>query len=104
MLDYAPNARRRNLDVRRRWLIASGAALLYFLPWFFRFEIRLIGPMANMRYYYFVDDPDTCLDRGFYYLYWPMIRLSYLMDEWRYGERCCIHHADRRRGWGGGGP
>ena len=69
-------------------IITYGA---YVTAWSFRRETGLIRPTANLRYYYFVDEPDSSADRVLYVVYWPMVRLSYAGQRLSSGQRYDIH-------------
>ena len=74
-------------------LIFSAA---YFTSWNFRREIRLIHPMANLRYFYYGTDPDTISDKIFYWFYYPVYRPMLAMHNLRGGNLYEIHWSEGR--------
>ncbi|MEO6036695.1 MAG: hypothetical protein ABIQ35_15700 [Verrucomicrobiota bacterium] len=47
----------------------------YFLSYFYRWEIGLVKPSANLRYFYFSDSEP--LEQVFYVTYYPLYRINY---------------------------
>lgn len=86
-------ARRHRQNRRRRRTIvvcALAIALVYWIPWAFAYQLRVIVPTANLRYYVF-----TRADGVLYYVYWPLIRFSSIAETTFWGSMTVIHERDR---------
>ncbi len=78
---------------RRRWIILLVIAAGYYLSWCFAWQIGLVAPRANMRYYYFSENES--LDKAFFVVYWPMIRLGEVIETTRWGASGAIYYRER---------
>lgn len=78
---------------RRWWIILLVFAAVYFLSWHFAWQIGLVAPCANMRYYYFSENDSV--DKALCAAYWPMIRLNEVVETTRWGARFAIYHRER---------
>ncbi len=79
-----------------RWgILLLIASAYYYIPWCFAWQIGLVKPRANLRYYFFSENKsiDICL----YSLYWPMIRLSEAFETTHWGAHYAIYY--RKRGF-----
>ena len=88
-----------------RWHEAVLSALVvliaaYALLWYFRCEVGLIRPMANMRFFYYGTEPGSFSDRALYWIYAPVYKPHLYWQELWYGERLEVHWTDRRDYYG----
>lgn len=94
---------------QRRALLMSSIAVLflsYVFSWVYRRELGIVKPMANLRYFYYVQSiPDCCydhltprppIDNLLYYFYFPLYKPYDVMQKIMTGERYDVHWSDRR--------
>ena len=88
---------------RRRWIIICSVvvilAVVWVGTWLLRWEIGLIRPTANLRYFYYAGGLGSFSDRCLYVLYYPLYAMS---EGKRFREgvgRTSVHWSDRAGGW-----
>ena len=82
----------------RYWTMAIVSVLaMYVLSWTFRKDLGFVHPMANLRYFYFGNSPDSTSDNALYLFYYPLYaaHLGFQGDPEIHG-RSAVHWSDRR--------
>jgi len=77
---------------------------VYAALWCFRYEVGLIRPMANLRYFYYGAGPGSFSDQALYWIYAPVYKPYRYWQKLWYGERFEVHWTDRQDGLPGDGP
>ena len=72
---------------------------LYLAIWSFRIRLGLITPTANLRYFYYGEEPCTLSDSALYWIFWPPYKVS-LRIQTSQDDRYLIHWSDRDGGRG----
>jgi hypothetical protein len=65
--------------LRRRRVVLSAAVLaiaVYGAVWALRWELDIVQPTANLRYFYYGRAPCTLQDSALYWTFWPAYRFS----------------------------
>jgi hypothetical protein len=88
-------------------VILSLVFLIYVFTWIFRWQIGLISPMANLRYFSYTkitfsnntynnETKREGLDNFFYYLYYPLYSLNRWSNTQLKADDIEIHWSDRK--------
>src|SRR5687767_10217908 len=70
---------------------------LYLAIWSFRIRLGLITPTANLRYFYYGEEPCTLSDSALYWMFWLPYKISLRVQQ---EDRYLIHWSDRDGGRG----
>ena len=71
----------------------------YGAGWWFRWGLGIVGPMANLRYFYYGAGPCTLSDSLLFWTYSPLYETWLGLQTWQ-GDRFEVHWSDREGGTG----